>query len=57
MLKYLQDEVKKYEEILKKMKDYDENISKQKIVNAYAEREKRRLEVSYFRTDFLWLRQ
>lgn len=36
----------KYEEILRKMKDYDENISKQKVVNSRVEKEKRMLEVS-----------
>lgn len=37
----------RYEEILKKMKDYDENLSKEKIAKAYQEKEKRRLEVSF----------
>ena len=42
----MQDETKKYEEILKKMKDYDENISKERVAKEYAEKERRRLEVS-----------
>ena len=36
-----------YEEILKKMKDYDENLSKEKIAKAYQEKEERRLQVSF----------
>lgn len=41
-------EVLKYKDILRKMKDYDENVSKEKIAKAFAEKEKRRLEVSFF---------
>lgn len=41
---HMQDETKKYEEILKKMKDYDENISKERVAKEYAEKERRRLE-------------
>lgn len=40
----------KYEEILKKMKDYDKDLSKEKIARAYQEKEKRRLEVSVSQT-------
>ncbi len=46
MKQHLQEEVMRYKEILGKMKDFDENLSKQKIVNAGVEKEKRRLEVS-----------
>ena len=46
--KYLEVEVLKYKDILRKMKDYDENVSKEKIAKAFAEKEKRRLEVSFF---------
>lgn len=53
--KYLEEEVLKYKNILRKMKDYDENISKEKIAKAYAEKEKRRLEVSYFSSNFIFL--
>lgn len=46
--KYLEEEVSKYKDILRNMKDYDENASKDKIAKAFAEKERRRLEVSYF---------
>jgi len=42
--KYLEEEVSKYKDILRKTKDYDENISKDQIVKAFAEKERRRLE-------------
>lgn len=42
---YIQEEVMKYEDIIKKMTDYDDKLSKEKIANAYAEKEKRRLEM------------
>ena len=45
--KYLEEEVLKYKNILRKMKDYDENVSKEQIAKAFAEKERRRLEVSY----------
>lgn len=35
-----------YEEILKKMKDYDDSISKERVAKEYIEKERRRLEVS-----------
>ena len=38
----------KHEEILKNMKDYDENLAKEKIAYAYQEKEMRRMEVSIF---------
>lgn len=38
--------MKQYEEILKKMKDYDENISKERVAKEFREKEQRRLEVS-----------
>lgn len=41
---YIQEEVMKYEDIIKKMTDYDDKLSKEKIANAYAEKEKKRLE-------------
>ena len=44
----LQDEVMKHEEILKNMKDYDENLAKEKIARAFQEKEMRRMEVSTF---------
>ena len=47
MKQYLQEEVMRYEEILRKMQDYDENLSKEKIARAYQEKEKRKLEVSF----------
>ena len=40
-------EVKKYEDILKRMKDYDDNLAKEKVALAAQEEEKRRLEVIY----------
>lgn len=41
----------KHEEILKNMKDYDENLAKEKIARAFQEKEMRRMEVSiYFST-------
>ena len=46
--KYLEGEVLKYKNILKKMKDYDENVSKEQVAKAFAEKERRRLEVSSF---------
>ena len=50
MQQYLQEEVMKYEQILSKMKDYDDNLSKEKIEAAYKEKGNRMLEVSYFNT-------
>ena len=41
----LEDEVRKHKEILAKIKDYDANLAKEKVVRAYQEKEKRRLEV------------
>ena len=35
----------RYEQLLKKMKDYDENIAKEKIAIAAAEKEKKMMEV------------
>ena len=43
---HLQDEMKQYEEILKKMKDYDMNISKERVAREFREKEQKRLEVS-----------
>lgn len=43
---HLQDEMKQYEEILKKMKDYDMNISKERVAKEFREKELKRLEVS-----------
>ena len=39
--------MKKYEDILKRMKDYDDNLAKEKVALATQEEEKRKLEVIY----------
>lgn len=41
----MEDELRKHEEMLAKIKDYDANLAKEKVVRAYQEKEKRRLEV------------
>ena len=43
----LRDEIRKYEDILKGMKDYDDNLAKEKLALATHEEQKRRLEVIY----------
>ena len=43
----LRDEIRKYEDILKRMKDYDDNLAKEKLALATQEEQKRRLEVIY----------
>lgn len=43
----MRDEVKKYEDILKRMKDYDDNLAKEKVALATQEEEKKKLEVIY----------
>lgn len=39
--------MKKYEDILKRMKDYDDNLAKEKVALATQEEEKKKLEVIY----------
>ena len=54
MQQHLEEEVMKYEQILRQMKDYDDNLSKEKLEAAYKEKEQRRLEVSLFQYNYFW---